>query len=123
MRTAGSGEQVRVLLVGLPGMLRSIVREALSQQPDIRIIGHAERLDDAVSAGNADIVLSTIASVPQFKRASTVLAAGPEPAFIGITPDGRHVAVFQRDLSPDDLVSAVRSAAHTSDTAKLGHAP
>ncbi len=122
MPTAGSGEQVRVLLVGLPGMLRSIVRDALSHQPDIRIIGYAERLQDAASAGTADIVLSTVASVPQFGRDSTAIQAGPEPAFIGITPDGRHVAVFQRDLSPDDLVSAVRHAAHASDPAKLGHA-
>lgn len=114
MPTAGTAQPVRVLLVGLPGMLHSIIRETLAQQPDMHVVDRDDRHDDTHESPDdprADVILAPIAVRHPLEEARQATTARSEPTLIGITPDGRHVVVFHRDLSPEDLVHTIRAAA------------
>lgn len=116
MPTAGTTHPVRVLLVGLPGMLRSIIRDTLAQQPDMRVVDQDDGPDDTRETRNendADVILAPIAVRHPLEEPRESAKARREAAFIGITPDGRHVVAFYRDLSPQDLVHTIRAAAST----------
>jgi DNA-binding NarL/FixJ family response regulator len=108
---------MRVLLVGLPGILRSIIRETLAQQPDMCVVEPPDDSSEAPHERKADVILATIAFPHSLERAHEwVTATNDEPKLIGITPDGRHVVVFLTDLSPQDLVHTIRETVSVEET-------
>jgi hypothetical protein len=117
MPTAGSTHPVRVQLVGLPGMLRSIIRGILAQQPDISLVAPSEDLDEALRERNADVVVAPIRIPAPLEQAHTPATADKgEPRLIGVSRDGRHVVVFHTDISPEGLVHTIRTTASVEKT-------
>lgn len=114
---------IRVLLLGLPVMLRQIVSQTIAAEPDLEIVGELEdmRLAAArqphvviVGLGADEPVLE--ACVPAVVRA--LLDHLPRAKVLGLLPDGRSGYVYELrpqrapigELSPATLITSIRKA-------------
>lgn len=116
--------RTRVLLVDMPQMLREIVRELVSAERDMEVVGEVgDRVPSlaAVRACGAEFVIAG-GSGPELAAACESLLAGcPELRVLALSTDGRsgalhengrngHSATALGELAPDRLVGVVRGA-------------
>jgi hypothetical protein len=106
--------RTRVLLVGMPKLLRDLVKEILMSQSDITVVGELTELDARLiasldnSRAAAVIVGSSQAEVPEvFCR---LLRERPSVRVLAIADDGRQTYLYLPlgELSPTGLLDAVR---------------
>jgi hypothetical protein len=107
-------KRVRLLLREVPLMLRSIIVDALFNQPQV------ELLDDDVSrpplaADDVDVVLVGAADPHDFEKASSLLAEWPKSRILVVASSGRDAVMYELhprklalgDLSPRGLVKMI----------------
>jgi DNA-binding NarL/FixJ family response regulator len=114
-------EAIRIVLGTMPQMLRDIVREVLSGQPDMHIVGEADSDADllrdlAVEA--PDMVVLELAGLGLGGTGTRVLQQRPRTQVLGLSGDGRSAAIYQLrsqrtmlvEVSPQGLRAAIRDA-------------
>ncbi len=116
-------ERTRVVLVGMPLMLRDIVNEVLASEPDLEVVGEfpdATELTAAVEQTDAAVVVAgeAAADLPSIRA---LLAARPRVSVLAIARNAREGVVYRLtptrvpigDVSPETLLQAVREAARS----------
>jgi hypothetical protein len=96
---------ITIVLVGLPRMLRDLVASAVESQPDLEIVGDADR---------ADVVVAGAASLDEAKALDLVARNGLRVLSVG--DDGEATLYECRpmrtpvgELTPDLLVRLLRT--------------
>ena len=110
----------RIVLVGLPRILREIVEQALHDAADMAVVGTAPRLDalDAALGGlEPDVLVVAVAAEREAPTLDRFLYAMPRLTCLAIAGDARRAFLYElhpratplRDVSADGLVQAIRS--------------
>ncbi len=113
----------RIVLVGLPRILREIVEHALHDEPDMAVIGAVPTLDEldaalaALGALEPDVLVVALGAESEAPRLDRFLYAMPRLACLAIAGDARRAFLYElhpratplRDVSQDGLVQAIRS--------------
>ena len=107
----------RVLLAGLPDLLRVVVVDAVGRADDLRVVGEVASLDAHVA--EADVVVAALDGERLPDAALHLMYAHARLAVLGIVVERGDAHLWQLrphctrlgDVSPDELVSAVRAAA------------
>ncbi len=118
--------RIRILLAELPRMLQEIVQTVVAAQPDLEIAGtvdHRDLLPEAVSRTGAEVVIVGLTRGETAEGYDTLLFAHPQVKLFAVAADGRRAFLYELrprsvplgDVSPEELVAAIRSAAHTSN--------
>lgn len=116
---------IRILLVGMPLMLRDIVKGILAAEPRVRIVGE---LDDGGSVVDqarveADLAILGLRDSELPEIGVRLLTANPGTRLLGISSDGRKGFIYELrphaiplgELSPRVLVNAIlRQIDHTT---------
>jgi hypothetical protein len=114
--------QTRVLLAGVPDLLRVIVVDAVGRTDDLRVVGEVPSLDAVATARGAaevDVVIAALDGEHLPASAFHLMYARARLAVLGIVIASGDAQLWQLrphctrlgDVSPDELVSAVRAAA------------
>jgi hypothetical protein len=109
----------RVLLAGLPGMLRGIVRRTIETPADLVIVADLQGLTDVPATARAEaahvVVVDGLPTDQLDTLAADLLAVDPGMRLIAIDADGRAVTHVTRRgrsrvdaPSPDTLVGLMR---------------
>src|SRR5689334_12105535 len=110
-------ERTRVILVEMPRMLCEIVREVLSDEPDLDIIDECGRDAGAILLGDGDrcVVITRLAECsPESVR--RLFGPPQRVRLLALSPDGRSGTIYELqtrerkldELSPTSLLAAVR---------------
>ena len=113
---------IRVLLAGMPPMLRDIVSETVAREPDMTVVGHAdvrEMLSGALPATDADIVIIGESTREGDVDPLPLLFARPQICVLVLSENGRRAVMHDLwprrtalvDVSPQALVDAIRGGA------------
>lgn len=111
-------EQTRIILVGMPRMLREILRGVVSDEPDLVVVDELTcdgTVGDAVDRGRADVVVSSFASLTS-EVVSDLLTKHPALRILALRPDGgestlyalRPHAEMLGEFSPGTLLACIR---------------
>jgi len=114
--------QTRVLLAGVPDLLRVIVVDAVGRTDDLRVVGEVASLDAADAArgaAEADVVIAALDGDRLPASAVALMYARARLGVLGIVVASGDAELWQLrphctrlgDVSPEELVSAVRAAA------------
>jgi DNA-binding NarL/FixJ family response regulator len=111
--------EIRLLVACLPTMLSGIIRQAVEEEPDLRII--AERvtfdgLERAVSATRPHVLVVGAAGGALPPACARAMYERPHPGTLSISWDGRVTGAYRlrpdgialNDLSTSDIVAAIR---------------
>ena len=116
---------MRVVLVGMPGMLRDLVREIAEAEPGVAIVAEVAERRDApliIRDVRADFVILGLdegadASAGEVSEdVSDLLTGNPGLAVLGITSDGKRAYLYEMrphlvplgELSPAVLIDVIR---------------
>lgn len=121
-RVHEASRSVRVLLAGMPPILRDIVRETIARQPDMAVVAELDTddaLGPALAVTDADVVILGSSGSEDSTRPLQVLIARPQTCVLMLQTDGRHAALYELrphrtrlgDVSPQALVDAIRARA------------
>ena len=118
---------ISVLIVDDHAVLRSGLRQLLDQQPDIEVVGEASDGAEAIARAaelEPDVILMDLAMprVDGVEATRSITASHPGVRVVALTTFGEQdrimaaieagaVGYLLKDTEPDDLISAVRSAA------------
>jgi hypothetical protein len=114
---------IRVALVGCSGVLGDIIRRAVREAPDMRVVSEAPDFSvpgdaQAEPSPEVDVVLWNNADEEQLERLLADAAVGQQPVLTALD-DGRQAVLWRLAphrtslgvLSPASLVEWIRSAA------------
>jgi DNA-binding NarL/FixJ family response regulator len=114
-------EPIRILLVDMPRMLREIVSETVSNQPDMRVV--AERAEhssmpSAASESGAQVVIVGSDGPDVEDGCERFALQRPDVGVLALSADGRQTVLYELrphrvslgDLSPQQLTAAIRRA-------------
>jgi hypothetical protein len=112
-------ERIRVLLVGLPGVLLGIVRGVIEDAPDIVVVGEVQdprNLDDDLARTGADLVIWGVRGDGDVPRHASLFDRHPHLTVLAVLHDGRDGFLWQLrphrkvlgELSPRQLPAAIR---------------
>jgi DNA-binding NarL/FixJ family response regulator len=114
---------IRIVLGAMPGMLRDIIRDVFSGQPDMAIVSEPSEADlaAAVVESRADLVILELMDDELGDAGERLLRSQPRLKSLGISRDGRKAAVFELvpdrtrvfEASPEGLRAAARQAVHS----------
>ena len=118
--------RVRILLVGLPALLRDIVSEALAREKGVEMLAPAEnreQLDALVRRTRPDVIILGTAGQDRAALMTTILQAAPSVAVIQIAPKGDRAALYKPgmdpleigDVSTDALLEVIRDHCAAND--------
>jgi DNA-binding NarL/FixJ family response regulator len=112
-------EQIRIVLVGMPRMLREIVREIVTTQLDMSVV--AETTDPAallrlLRRKDAQLVVAGADDL-QGADVERLLDAHPRLKLLSIRDDGRQILLYELrprkvalgELAPSTLAAAIRA--------------
>jgi len=115
---------IRVALVGCTGVLGDIIRRAVGEAPDIRVVSEASQFSPCADgpegcADEVDVVLWNNADEERLERVFTDSARSQQPPVLSALDDGRKAVLWRLAphrtslgvLSPASLVEGIRSAA------------
>ncbi|HEU5330567.1 MAG: response regulator [Thermomicrobiales bacterium] len=125
MRALDKAAPLRVLIADNDGRVRRALRALLAAEPDIRVVGEAATVAEALAQNNAlhpalillDLLLPTADDGLQLVR----MLAGPPVVALSVR-GGLHGAAFQagaaafveKGSSAETLLAAIRAAARTA---------
>lgn len=110
----------RIVLVGLPRILREIVEHALRDAPDITVaaaLSGLDRLDATLRDLEPDVLVVALGAESEAPMLDRYLYAMPRLTCLAIAGDARHAFLYElhpratplREVSADGLVQAIRS--------------
>lgn len=113
---------IRVVLGQLPVLLGDIVRETLSEHPDLEVFGDTSSeapLSTTVASTDADVAIIGLPASGGLGLADDLLRAHPRLMVVALADNARTACVYQlktqvtplRELTPRSLLAAVRQAA------------
>ena len=116
--------EIRVVLGEMPQMLSDILRNTLREETGVKIVGEAESgegVREAVETHRADVVITGLGAEANRALCRVLLVAHPHVSVIGIPADRSGAKQWQLrlyeaslgDVSPDELVEAIRLANET----------
>lgn len=101
-------QPIRVAIIGLPPLIRELVRDLIAGNEDMAIVERGDAADgvDVCIVGTEEDAVS-LCDVPRMSR---------PPRVIGISSDGRRTTLCELrpvvsalgDLSPDELLDVIR---------------
>lgn len=111
--------RIRIVLAELPPMLSGIVKETVSNQPDMTVVAEfSERsaLLHALETGAGDVVIVGTREPDELSVPIHVLAACPHIKVLMLETQGRRAALYELrphrrslgDVSPRRLIEAIR---------------
>jgi DNA-binding NarL/FixJ family response regulator len=109
---------IRVLLRDTPKMLRDILEQAISNQPDMELMPEPDALRSSAAAEpSPDIVIVDVGDGDPFERARPLLLRWPDSQVLTIAVRGHRVlkyelltrAVDLGELSPEQLAAVILS--------------
>lgn len=117
-------DRLRIVLINMPRMLREIIREVVSPQPDMEVAGEfaaAHSLLEAVERTQADFVITGTGDA-ELADVGRVLREWPRLKVLAVAADGRQTYLYELrpqkvhlgEVSPQNLLDALRSAARES---------
>jgi DNA-binding NarL/FixJ family response regulator len=113
---------MRILLDGMPQMLRTIIKDILSADPECEIVAEAveqNKLGAQLSETPADVIILAVADLEAIStRLAALLAQYPATRIIAITSGGNRAFLYDlrphvtpiNELSPATLLSAIRQS-------------
>jgi hypothetical protein len=111
-------ERTRVLLMGMPTMLRQVVREVVARVPEFVVVGEfpTADLDEARGAG-ASVAIVGAADVSE-RWVRQLLRGSCRLRVLSISVDGSQTTLYEMrphrvplgELGPEALVAAIRAA-------------
>jgi DNA-binding NarL/FixJ family response regulator len=113
----------RIVLADLPVMLRQIVRDAVTAEPDMEVIGEFDASGLFFEALNrADVVIAGTREPERSAFPHSVLSASPAAKVLMIAVADPAATMYELrrhqtalgDLSPSGLVEAIRNAVATN---------
>jgi DNA-binding NarL/FixJ family response regulator len=116
---------IRALLAEMPPMLLDIVKDTLTTQAGMEIVGEAPHAADLVGA--LETTVADVAIIggrrPDDVALSKLLSASPRLLVVMLSVDGRSAQVYQLrphhssivDISPTGLVAAIRDHMNAAD--------
>ena len=114
-------ERIRILLVDMPRMLREIVNQSVSAQPDMEVVAehaaHASMLS-AARRSRANVVIVGDDGAEIDERCERLALRHPDVGVLALSVDGRQTVLYELrpyrvplgELSPQQLVDAIRDA-------------
>jgi DNA-binding NarL/FixJ family response regulator len=123
--------RTRILVAGMPRMLRDIVGSLLTAHDDFEVVAEftdASELCSAVERTAADVVILGLEDSELPDVGCQLLWERPSTKVLGIAADGRKAFLYELrphriplgEVSPDSLVDAVRKGSHGNVNARLG---
>jgi DNA-binding NarL/FixJ family response regulator len=120
------GQQLRILLVDLPRMLRDLVLEIVNAQRDLSLVGEVSDESHLLTIAaelEFEVVIACVQSDMLPPACRDLLAVRPTLIFLAIESDGRQGYVHSlrphteslAELSPSTLLAAIRRTAPTRD--------
>lgn len=118
---------IRIVLGTMPGMMREIIRNVFSGQPDMAIVSEPPPEADLVAAvaeSRADLVILELLDDELGDAGERLLRSQPRLKSLGISRDGRRAAVYELvtdctrvfEVSPEGLRAAARQAVQPGAT-------
>ena len=113
---------MRILLNGMPQMLRTIVKDILSADPQCEIVAEAVEQDNLraqLHETPADVIILAVSDLEGIlNRFTALLAQHPATRIIAITSGGNRAFLYDLrphvtpidELSPATLLSAIRQS-------------
>jgi chemotaxis response regulator CheB len=115
-------KRIRILLWGMPSMLRDIITDAITAQPDMEIVSRREAaagLPETAESTNADVVILTREDVAEEDdELDDVLYGRTRRRVLQIFDQGRHGSLRELrpcqvplgEMSPPRLLEAIRGS-------------
>jgi DNA-binding NarL/FixJ family response regulator len=113
--------QIRVVLAGMPRILRDIVSAVVKDQPDMIVVAETEATTDLYALSRmsrADVVILGASDDQMPPAGRQVVNRAPHVKVLAVGSEGRHAWLYELrpheqrigEVSPQDLVSAIRDA-------------
>jgi hypothetical protein len=110
-------ECIRIVLIDMPPLLRDIVRDAVSRQPDLDLVAEhdAGGLSEWVAIDEPDFVIVGTAAASETVR--SVVGAGCGIRALEVRSDGKESVLYELrphrvplgEISPETLVRTIRT--------------
>ena len=107
---------IRVLIVGMPGLLASVVRETLDAEPDMEVAGQVNTIEQFERGADQriDVVVTSSTAVGiQADLRSLLFGTTPLP-LVAVSADGSRIDVYGRSVihgeGLDGLTGLIRDA-------------
>ncbi len=112
------------MLADLPPMLREIVKDAVSAEPDMEVTGEFEGTAFLRAPARADVVIAGTREPAGAAFPGEILSAWPSAKVLMIAVNGPATAMYELrchktplgDISPGGLVQAIRHAVGRTPT-------
>jgi DNA-binding NarL/FixJ family response regulator len=112
---------LRILVVGMPRLVREMIERTIKAQPDMEVLVDARAVEDigADGASAPDFVVCGLDFPWLPDQYRTLLEEQPHAKVLGIDAAGGHAYLYELrpqrvaigEVSPDDIVEAIRLAA------------
>jgi chemotaxis response regulator CheB len=101
---------MRILVIDMPGIMLGIIEDTIASEPDLQLL-------QARSHAEPDVVIIGTPKSDDPDAAEAALARWPRCRVLMVATSGRHAVMYELrplrrelgELSPADLVSAIRS--------------
>jgi DNA-binding NarL/FixJ family response regulator len=114
--------RIRILLAGMPRMLRDMITDILALHAEMMVAGNMQDTADLVAAvrkTRADVVIVNEPAMGPAQNHQELLYSRPHLGVLSITSDGRQFYVHKLrpvrtalgEVSPESLVQAIQSSA------------
>lgn len=125
-RDVGVVQRIRVVLAGMPRMLRDVFSQVLADQPDMEVVGDlTDIIDLRAVAGQtrSDVAILGLHDSGFPGICTHLLDEHPRLKILGVTPDGRRAYLYELrpskipvgDVSPAGVLAAIREAVRMDD--------
>jgi hypothetical protein len=118
-RPGAALSEIRVLFASLPGMLSDIIRQAVENEPDLRVAEERATLDglaDAVGRTHPHVLVVGSGDAALPRECLRAMLDRPHPNTLSVSLDGRLASAYRlrpygvvrENLSAADVVAAIR---------------
>jgi chemotaxis response regulator CheB len=122
--------RVRILLVGLPALLRDILSESLAREKDVDMLATAanrEGINTLVQRARPDVIILGSLGSDAASVVTGIHEIAPSIMVIAIAPKGDRATVFKpgsapleiADVSSDALLQTIRDHRAVNDSTRL----
>jgi hypothetical protein len=112
--------RIRIALMGLQPRLRDIIVDAVTDEPDLEIVGPDLRADRDLERVDADVVIAGTAEPADPDVPARLLSMAPRISVLMVAVSGRTAVMYELrprqtplgEITPDALIAAIRHSSH-----------